>query len=47
MILKEPPPTETDLQANHSLQNILMELWALSSADIDKIKPAIPFKMTT
>lgn len=38
MILKEPPQTGTNLQAKHLLQSILTELWALSSADTDKIK---------
>lgn len=46
MILKEPPQTGTNLQAKHLLQSILMELWAFSNADIDKIKSAVPFKIT-
>ena len=46
VILKKAQKEETNLEAEHLLQDILMELWALSSVDIGKMKLAAHVRIT-
>lgn len=47
MISKESPQELTNLDTEWLLQDIPMQLWALCSTDIDKIKSSTPIKITT
>lgn len=46
VILKKAQKEETNLEAEHLLQDILMGLWALSSVDIGKMKLAAHVRIT-
>lgn len=44
MILKEPQYEDTNLETECLLQNVPIQLWALSSIDFGTIKLATPIK---